>query len=177
MANSENIIYKIIETWEDTNSIVVRYFTDKLTENELSVDPSERIGITPPVRCRTDVSISLPFPVPSDEEIEEIIMDNVPYESLEFFEKVKDPEIDTKIPERILRKKNKIKGIRKEKIIERRKPKEPAVREEKRLRDLTDEELLAIIERRKPPKNETPIKNANTEPVANTRPRGPARNP
>ena len=36
--NKFNIKYKIIETYEDTKSITVRYWTDNISEEELRVD-------------------------------------------------------------------------------------------------------------------------------------------
>lgn len=49
--------YKVIEA--NSNSIVVRYYTDLVTEEYLAVQKNPDGTIA---RCRTDVNISLPIP-------------------------------------------------------------------------------------------------------------------
>ena len=88
------IYYKIVEVWPQEHSIVVRYFTNTITENELASAPGTRPDGTP-VRCRTDVSISIPIPEPTEEELRKIILFNCPIEFFKTQEKLKDPEIDT----------------------------------------------------------------------------------
>lgn len=92
-----NLKYKIVEVWPNDHLIVVRYYTDKLKEKELASFPEMRDDGSP-VRCRTDVSISLPIPEPTPDEIDNIIMANAPLESLKRLEMVKDPKIDTTMP-------------------------------------------------------------------------------
>lgn len=152
MLESKNIIYKIIETWEDTNTIVVRYYTEIISEEELASDSNKNSDGTP-IRCRTDVAITLPFPIPNDEEIEDIILNNAPIDHLDFMEKVKNPNIDTKLPKRIKNRKNKKKKVLKEKILERRKARIQKLSN----RNLSDEELLAIIENRTKKNNDSKI--------------------
>ena len=89
-----NIYYKIVEVWPQDHLIVVRYFTDTITENELASAPGTKPDGTP-VRCRTDVSISIPIPEPTEEELKKIILFNCPVEFFKTQEKLKDPEIDT----------------------------------------------------------------------------------
>lgn len=90
------IKYKIVEVWPNDHLIVVRYYTDKITEQSLASIPELKQDGTP-VRCRTDVSISVPIPEPSAEELEKLILRNAPIFSLETFEAVSDPLIDTSL--------------------------------------------------------------------------------
>lgn len=86
--------YKVIEVWPNDHLIVVRYYTDKLSENELA-SWSELKEDGTPVRCRTDVSISVPIPEPTEQELEKIIIANAPINGLKTLEMIKDPLIDT----------------------------------------------------------------------------------
>lgn len=89
-----NLHYKIIEAIEENHLIVVRYWTDKISEHMLSCDNFVRdTGV--PYRCRSDVSITLPIPVPPAEELEKLILANAPYGWLKTLEDVADPKVDT----------------------------------------------------------------------------------
>lgn len=81
------IIYKIIELNEDTHSIVVRYYTDVVSEEILSSSKRKKLDGTPE-RTRSDVSITLPIPLPPDDEIEKIILQNFPKRGIDIFEKL-----------------------------------------------------------------------------------------
>lgn len=89
-----DIKYKIIETFPEEHLIVVRYYTDSLPENDLASAPELNKNGSP-VRCRTDIAITLPIPMPSDDEIEDIISKQCPTAFFELKEKIKDPSIDT----------------------------------------------------------------------------------
>jgi hypothetical protein len=89
-----NIHYKIVEVWPSDHLIVARYWTDEITEEFLALDTNRKDDGTP-VRCRTDVSINLPIPEPSQEEIDLIVKRNAPIYFLETLTKVKNPDIDT----------------------------------------------------------------------------------
>lgn len=89
-----DIKYKIVEVHEQDHLIVVRYYSDDLPETELASAPEvDAKGI--PVRCRTDVSISVPIPEPSDEELNKLILQYCPVVFFETMKKIKDPTIDT----------------------------------------------------------------------------------
>lgn len=90
------IHYKIVEVWPDDHLIVARYWTDLISEKDLSLDLNMKDDGTP-WRCRTDVSISLQIPAPKGEELETIILRNAPVEFLKTLEAVKDPETDTSL--------------------------------------------------------------------------------
>jgi hypothetical protein len=90
------IKYKIVEVWPNDHLIVVRYYTDKISEQSLASFPDMKPDGTP-VRCRTDVSISIPIPEPSADELEKLILRNAPIFALETFEAVSDPSIDTSL--------------------------------------------------------------------------------
>jgi len=91
-----NIHYKIIETWPDDHLVVARYWTDVLTEEYLAADQNRYPDGTP-VRCRSDISISLSVPPETGEELNKRIMSNAPLDWLKKLEAVKDPNTDTNI--------------------------------------------------------------------------------
>lgn len=86
--------YKIVEVWPNDHTIVVRYYSDTLPESELMSAPGLREDGTP-IRCRTDVSLSIPVPEPSEEELKKIILFNCPVGFFETQEKIKDPTVNT----------------------------------------------------------------------------------
>lgn len=89
-----NIHYKIIEVWPDDHLIVVRYWTDVITE-EFLASSNEKLEDGTPFRCRTDVSLNVPIPAPSEEEMQKFILYNAPVYFLKTLEDVKNPEVDT----------------------------------------------------------------------------------
>lgn len=93
-----NIHYRIIEVWPDDHLFVVRYTTDKLTEEMLKVanDPNRRADGTP-MRCRTDVSLDMPVPALEGQVLEDFILMNTPMAWLRKMEAVNDPDIDTSL--------------------------------------------------------------------------------
>ena len=91
-----NIHYKIVEVWPDDHLMVARYWTDILTEEMLAGDVNRNPDGTP-VRCRTDVAINIPIPVPSVEELDIFIKKNAPLGWLKMMEDVKNPDVDTDV--------------------------------------------------------------------------------
>jgi hypothetical protein len=91
-----NIHYKIVEVWPNDHLIVARYWTDTVSEESLASDSNRKEDGTP-VRCRSDVAITLPIPAPTGIELEKIILANAPRAWLETLEKVADPNIDTSL--------------------------------------------------------------------------------
>ena len=89
-----NVHYKIVEVWPQDHLIVVRYWTDIISEEFLasSTEKNENGSF---VRCRTDVALSVPVPAPSNEELEKFILNNIPYNFLKTLENVLDPNVDT----------------------------------------------------------------------------------
>ena len=92
-----NIHYKIVEVWPDDHLIVARYWTDIISEEFLNSYPDnpDRKEDGTPLRCRSDVSVTLPLPTPDGEELEKIILQNAPVVWLKTLESVVDPFIDT----------------------------------------------------------------------------------
>lgn len=95
------IKYKIVENHSSEYQVVVRYYTDIITEQELNVIPYGDITYDDslnedgtPKRCRSDVSLDLPIPLPSDEELNKYFLMNAPVTWLEKLEKLKDPSVD-----------------------------------------------------------------------------------
>ena len=91
-----NIHYKIVEVWPDDHLMIARYWTDILTEEMLAGDVNRNPDGTP-VRCRTDVAINIPIPVPSEEELDVFIKKNAPLGWLKMMEDVKNPDVDTDV--------------------------------------------------------------------------------
>ena len=83
-----NIHYKIVELWPDDHLMVARYWTDVLTEEMLAGDANRNSDGTP-VRCRTDVAINIPIPVPTGKELDVFIKRNAPLGWLKMMEDVK----------------------------------------------------------------------------------------
>lgn len=94
--------YRIIETYPEEHSIVVRYFTDILTEEELAIDKNsgnvQRREDGTPARCRTDVNINIfQIPPPTGQELHKFILNFAPIGFFELQEKIRNPEIDTSL--------------------------------------------------------------------------------
>jgi hypothetical protein len=100
-----NIHYRIIKVDPASHGIVVRYFTDKVTEMDLanSLNPDGSVILNAdgyPVSTRTDVMVNIyDTPAPSNEEIEKRVMMSAPVEWLKLQENIKDPGVDTKMTE------------------------------------------------------------------------------
>ena len=93
-----NIHYKIVEVWPQDHLIVARFWTDILSEEFLASDSNRKEDGTP-VRCRSDVSLTLPIPAPKGEDLEKLILGNVPIAWLQTLEDVHNPNIDTNLNE------------------------------------------------------------------------------
>jgi len=89
-----NIHYKIVEVWPNDHLIVVRYWTDLLSEEFLASDSNRKEDGTP-VRCRSDVSLTLPVPAPTGDALEKLILANIPMVWLQTLENVQDPNVNT----------------------------------------------------------------------------------
>jgi hypothetical protein len=87
------IKYKIIETNADQHSIVVRFYTDVITEEMLATDILD--GIVR--RCRTDYSFDLPVPAPTGSALQDFITARAPVAWLTTQEAVLNPNVDTSL--------------------------------------------------------------------------------
>ena len=100
-----NIHYRIVKVDPGAHGIVIRFFTDKVTEmdlaNSLNEDGSVILNADGyPLSTRTDVLMSIyDTPTPSPEELERRIMLNAPTDWLKLQEDIKDPEVNTKMAE------------------------------------------------------------------------------
>lgn len=81
-----NLKYKIVEVNTNQHSIVVRFYTDKITEEALATDVLD--GVIR--RCRTDFSIDLPIPAPTGAELDAFILAHSPRAWLETQETILD---------------------------------------------------------------------------------------
>jgi hypothetical protein len=102
-----NLHYKIVEVWPQDHLIVARYWTDVLSEEFLASDSNRNEDGTP-VRCRSDVSLTIPIPAPTGKELENLIVSQAPLEWLKTLEKVQAPDIDTTMSEILKLKNNEI---------------------------------------------------------------------
>jgi len=87
------IKYKIIETNVAAHSIVVRFYTDIITEAMLATDVLDNVIR----RCRTDYSFDLPIPTPAGTALHDFIVARAPIAWLETQEAVLNPDIDTSL--------------------------------------------------------------------------------
>ena len=100
-----NIYYRIVKVDPGAHGIVIRFFTDKVTEmdlaNSFNDDGSVMLNADGyPLSTRTDVLMSIyDIPAPSQEEIERRIMLSAPTDWLKLQEDIKDPDVDTKMTE------------------------------------------------------------------------------
>jgi len=94
-----DIHYKIIEVNPDEHSIVVRYFTDLITEEMLATIPDavEKRLDGSPIRCRTDYNINVPIPAPEGEDLHNFILSRAPVHWLDTQEKIANTEVDTSL--------------------------------------------------------------------------------
>jgi hypothetical protein len=114
-----NFKYKILELQPETHSIVVRFFSDEVSEADLSTNEMElrevphRIDkerleqkwfpkLRPdgtPWRCSTDLCITLPIPAPTGKELDLYIAQFCQTDYLEKKKAIKDPKVDTSLSE------------------------------------------------------------------------------
>jgi len=96
--------YKIIDVDPNQHSIIVRYFTDVLTEDSLSTSFNSDGSIArrsdgSPQRCQTDYHINIwkTDTTPTAEEIQKIANDSAPYDWFKLKHDILDPNIDTSL--------------------------------------------------------------------------------
>ena len=98
-----HIKYKIVGFSTEEHTIVVRYYSDVTTEEDLAVrdvDTGEIIRHSDTdgtiKNCRTDVNITLwDVPALTGSDLDEYISRHAPKQWFEILEKIKDPAIDT----------------------------------------------------------------------------------
>jgi|GEM_PF-2885976 len=90
-----NVKFKIVEVHPQEHSVVVRFYTDRITEDMLAVDIDP---MTRQIRrCRTDYNINLPVPAPTGAELDAFLSRFAPVEWLRTMEAVLDPAVDTSL--------------------------------------------------------------------------------
>lgn len=95
-----NIKFKIIEVHPDEHSIVVRYYSDTLSEDFLATSINQdgtidRYENGTPKRCRTDVHLNIWKTTPTVDDIKTQINHSVNYDWFELHDKIADENIDT----------------------------------------------------------------------------------
>jgi hypothetical protein len=127
-----NLHYKIVEVWPQDHLVVIRYWTDVLSEEFLASNDIRKEDGTPE-RCRSDVSVTLPIPAPTGKELEDLLISYAPIDWLKTMEKIQAPEIDTSMEEIL-----KIKGaVNTVDIASRENP----------FGDLTDDDIQSMIDK------------------------------
>ena len=97
------IKYKIIQVNPADHGIVVRFYTDTISEEDLAVrNPATGEIILDDggniESCRTDYSLTLwDAPTLTGEALEEVIMNSAPTQWLELLDKVADGSVDTSL--------------------------------------------------------------------------------
>jgi hypothetical protein len=86
--------YKIVEVNAAEHSIVVRYYTDTITEAMLASQTDDAGNI---LRCRTDYNITLPIPTPEGAALEDFIIARAPVQWLQTMEAVQNDAVDTSL--------------------------------------------------------------------------------
>lgn len=101
-AEEMKVKYRIIEIDSSQHSIVVRYYTDILSQDDLatSFDTNNTIMRRPdgtPQRCQTDYNINIwkTDPSPTIEDIHEIAKGAAPYDWFKLKHDVLNPNVDT----------------------------------------------------------------------------------
>lgn len=91
-----NLHYKIIEVAPQQHSIVVRFYTDHVTEEMLANQWAEDGSI---LRGRTDYNIDLPIPAPQGAELDAFLQAKARQVApwLQTMEAVLDPAVDTSL--------------------------------------------------------------------------------
>jgi len=90
------INYRVLSVDETESTLIVRYWTDELSEKELSVDPEETSDT--PAQCRTDYNLSISDHSLSEEALHDFILSCAPVGWFETKHKIKDPNVDTSLP-------------------------------------------------------------------------------
>jgi hypothetical protein len=101
-AEEMKVKYRIIEVDSSQHSVVVRYYTDILSQDDLatSFDTNNTIIRRPdgtPQRCQTDYNINIwkTNPSPTIEDIHEIAKGAAPYDWFKLKHDVLNPSVDT----------------------------------------------------------------------------------
>jgi hypothetical protein len=90
-----HIKYKIIAVHPNEHQIVVRYYSDKMTEKMQAVEMNGELVI----RSRSDFALDLPIPAPKGAALHEFILRAAPFHFFEKHEKIANPKIDTSLKE------------------------------------------------------------------------------
>lgn len=96
--------YRIIDVDPNQHSIIVRYYTNVLTEDSLAISFNTDGSIArradgSPQRCQTDYHINIwkTDTAPTAEEIQKIANDAAPYDWFKLKHDILDPNIDTSL--------------------------------------------------------------------------------
>jgi phosphoribosylformylglycinamidine (FGAM) synthase PurS component len=96
--------FKIIELHSDQHSIVVRYYTDLVTEDSLATSYAPDGSILrredgSPQRCQTDYNINIwkTEPTPTEEDIKNIAKSAAPFDWFKLKHDVLNPQVDTSL--------------------------------------------------------------------------------
>lgn len=101
-----NIKFKILSANPEEHTIIVRYYSDLLTEEKLATiknadgSPAEVDENGNILRCRTDYNLAIwQTPTPTGQELIDYIKSCAPVQWFELHEKIADPTVDTSMSE------------------------------------------------------------------------------
>lgn len=91
------IYYRILSMDEAEGSIIVRYWSDEMSEQELSIIPGDTAAT--PVNCRTDTNLNIFDAKMTQDELHEFLVGGAPAEWLSMKGRIKDQKTDTSLPQ------------------------------------------------------------------------------
>lgn len=107
MTTNFQVKYRILEIDPTQHSIVVRFYTDKISEKDLATsyitDPNGNLILETrsdgsPTRCQTDYNINIwQTPAPTEEDLKKIISSSAPYDWFNLKHSILDPTVDTSL--------------------------------------------------------------------------------
>ena len=156
------IYYRILSLNEREGSILVRYWSDEMSERELSSKaPGEETSDTPE-HCRTDINYNIFDQKMTQDQLHDFLMDGAPEDWLGMKGRIKNPTVDTSLSQ--------LKGmVGVNKLVEKKKPpKLPPISRVQLLvvsaRDETDiTELLEAVASDKDPPGRVILANVKTK--------------
>lgn len=91
------IYYRILSLDDREGSIAVRYWSDEMSERELSIIPGDTADT--PVNCRTDTNLNIFDSKITPDALHEFLVDGAPADWLGMKGRIKDKKVDTSLPQ------------------------------------------------------------------------------
>jgi hypothetical protein len=91
------IYYRILSLDETEGAIVVRYWSDEMSERDLSIIPGDTNAT--PEHCRTDTNLNVFDSRMTADQLHDFLVDGAPADWLGMKARIRDPSIDTSLPQ------------------------------------------------------------------------------